>query len=389
MAIADMYDKISTAIDENKFSLGIFIDLSKAFDTLDHTLLIKKLEFYGIRGLPLKLFESYLSNRKQYVVYNDVTSNLTKITCGVPQGSILGPLLFILYINDISNASNILHFILFADDTNLFLSNNSFNELILIVNKELSKLSDWFRTNRLSLNVKKTNFIVFGSKRIPLGCIGFKICIDGVQIGQVEHTKFLGVYIDEKLNWQKHITHISSKLASGIGIINRVKNLLPLSLLRNLYFTMIYPYLTYCNIIWGGASMNAIKSIITLQKRVVRIITGSPYLAPSSPIFARLQFLKFVDIRRAQTIKLMFKFKFNLLPEACKDFFRLSDPKQRYEIRKPNYFVIPFSRTEARKKSINVFGPELWNALPTDLHDVTSLTTLMQTLNRLIVSEYN
>ena len=236
--------------------------------------------------------------------------------------------------------------------------------------------------------MQKNNFIVFGNKKIPYGCKDFKICIDGVKIGQVDHTKFLGVYIDEKLNWHKHIAHVCRKLASSIGIINRAKSILPLQLLRNLYFSMIYPYLTYCNVIWGGASMNATRGIITLQKRAIRIITGSPYLTRTSPIFARLQLLKFVDIRRTQTIKLMFKFKFNLLPEACKDFFKFSNPIRRYEIRKSDCFVVPFSRSEVRKKSINVYGPELWNALPTDLHNATSLATLMQTLTNFKVFEY-
>jgi len=135
--------------------MGIFIDLSKAFDTLDHDILLKKLEFYGIRGLSNDLLKSYLTNRKQYVIYNNQKSNLEDIKLGVPQGSILGPLLFLLYVNNMTNISQYLMFLLFADDTNLIYSNANLEELFRVINSELEKLSDWFKANRLSLNVKK------------------------------------------------------------------------------------------------------------------------------------------------------------------------------------------------------------------------------------------
>ena len=192
MALIELYDKVSLAIDNNEFSIGIFIDLSKAFDTLDHSILLKKLEHYGIRGMALEWFSSYLSNRKQCVSLNGVLSDFKSITHGVPQGSILGPLLFILYINDIVNCSEKLFFMLFAGDTNLFVSCREIMHLFDIVNIELSKLSDWFKVNKLSLNVKKTNYILFGRKRLTLSETN-NICIDGQRIERVERTKFLGV----------------------------------------------------------------------------------------------------------------------------------------------------------------------------------------------------
>jgi len=155
MAILKLYDTVTAAIDKGEFCMGIFIDLSKAFDTLDHAILLKKLELYGIRGLPNDLFKSYLTNRKQYVTYNSCKSSLQQINLGVPQGSILGPLLFILYVNDMANISKYLIFLLFADDTNILYANASFKELLRVVNTELEKLSDWFKANRLSLNKKK------------------------------------------------------------------------------------------------------------------------------------------------------------------------------------------------------------------------------------------
>ena len=142
MAIMEMQDKIRAAIDDGDFAVGIFLDLSKAFDTLYHGILIAKLEYYGLRGVALDWFKSYLWCRKQYVFLNGESSTMSPVVCGVPQGSILGPLLFILYINDIVKCSDILNFILFADDINLFYSNKNLNELTLIVNCKLCKLSE-------------------------------------------------------------------------------------------------------------------------------------------------------------------------------------------------------------------------------------------------------
>ena len=204
MAISDMYDRTSAAIDRNEYSIGIFIDLSKAFDTLDHEILLMKLEHYGVRGVALQWFKSYLFNRKQYVFVNETSSLLRTITCGVPQGSILGPLLFILYINDIVCCSDILQFILFADDTNLFYSNSNVNKLVEVLNAELSKLAKWFQANKLSLNVQKTNFIAFGQKKFAINQ-NLNINLDGAPIERVKFTKFLGAYIDEKLTWKNHI----------------------------------------------------------------------------------------------------------------------------------------------------------------------------------------
>jgi len=159
MAILDMYKSIILAIDQKQHSIGVFIDLSKAFNTLNHHTLLHKLQYYGIHGLPLKWFESYLHNRQQCVNINRVSSSFSCITCGVSQGSILGQLLFLLY--DIVSCSAILQFILFADNTSLFPSNSILSNLFKTVNGQLAELSDWFIDNKLSLNVKKNNYILF------------------------------------------------------------------------------------------------------------------------------------------------------------------------------------------------------------------------------------
>jgi len=200
MAVLEMCDKISEARDRNLFSIGVFFDLSKAFDTVNHKILLRKLEHYGIRGMCLAWIRDYLKGRRQCVLYNGFTSHILAINCGVPQGSILGPLLFLLYVNDIHLASSALHFIMFADDTNVFMSDSSLLELINRLNVELAKVGTWFKANKLSLNLKKTNYILFSSKRkiASVHDYPFSINIDNQNINSVTSAKFLGVYIDDQ-----------------------------------------------------------------------------------------------------------------------------------------------------------------------------------------------
>ena len=168
VALLDLIESITNAIDNKKATIGIYIDLKKAFDTIDHKLLLNKLEKYGIRGNANNWVRSYLDNRLQFVHYNGCNSDFLRVVCGVPQGSILGPKLFILYINDICNVSEIFKYVLFADDTNIFCSDNNLHNLMMTVNKELKKLCDWFAVNKLSLNLNKTNYMIFNkTKQVP------------------------------------------------------------------------------------------------------------------------------------------------------------------------------------------------------------------------------
>ena len=165
LALIYLVDKVSNALENGEFVLGLFLDFSKAFDTVNHSILFEKLEYYGIRGIPLNWFKSYLDSRKQYVEYNGTKSDEQIISCGVPQGSILGPLLFLLYINDLASVSNKLYTLLFANDSNMFISGKNLNDLIDTMNMEMIKVIEWLQVNELSLNLKKTYFMVFRRKR--------------------------------------------------------------------------------------------------------------------------------------------------------------------------------------------------------------------------------
>ena len=182
-----MVEKITSAIDQKKVSVGIFIDLKKVFDTINHNILIDKLNLYGIRGVASSWLKSYLCNRQQYVNYQNVNSSYKQVICGIPQGSIIGPTLFILYINDLCNVSKLLKFILFADDTNIFYEDVSVLKLQNTLNNELCKLNNWFMVNRLSLNAKKTSYIIFSNKTV---CNNVILTINNEPISKVDVMKF-------------------------------------------------------------------------------------------------------------------------------------------------------------------------------------------------------
>ena len=252
------------AVEDNNFSVGIFLDLSKAFDTVNHDILISKLEHYGVRGVALEWFKSYLSNRKQIVSYKSVNSSEKYISCGVPQGSILGPLLFIIYINDICNTSDIISFCLFADDTSLIYSHRNVDSAILNLNTEMEKISTWLVANKLCINLLKTNYMIFCPRQRKY-TQSVSLILNGIELQRVSNTKFLGIKIDQNLSWKSHINDVASKISRNIGIINRLKNFLPSHILLTLYNCFVLPYLTYSILTWGGSSTQC-NRLLPFQK---------------------------------------------------------------------------------------------------------------------------
>ena len=239
-ALTEFVEETTTPIGNKEYAVGVFLDLKKAFDTADHDLL-KKLQRYGIRGIVLSWLTSYLEN--QYVQIQNFKSQLLKVTCGVPQGSVLGPLLFILYINNTCEVSKTLKTILFADDTNLLCCGDNLEQLLDTVEKELIKLKSWFDANKLTLNLSKTKFIIFGNRS---NNSNKKLMINDVEIERVTEIKFLGVIIDNKLCWKPHINYIKAKTSNSIAILYKVEDLLNQASLCTLYCSFILPYITYC-----------------------------------------------------------------------------------------------------------------------------------------------
>ena len=240
MPLIILMDEISRALDSGKFAVGIFLDFSKAFDTVNHKILLAKLAHYGIRDHAHAWLSDYLNNRTQFVSYNNFKSTKRVIKCGVPQGSILGPLLFLIYVDDLARTCKYAKPFLFADDTNLLHCGKNIINMKTEINTDLSTIAEWLKANRLSLNIKKTHFMLFTNKNTtPV----LNIQIDNNKINESKQTKFLGVIIDKKINWVAHISYINGKIARGIGIILKARKMLPKKTLTTLYYSFIYPFL--------------------------------------------------------------------------------------------------------------------------------------------------
>jgi hypothetical protein len=300
------------ALDKGNYAIGLFLDFSKAFDTIDHSILLQKLSHYGIRGIAANWVTSYLHNRKQVVTYNGVTSQECTVKCGVPQGSILGPLLFLLYINDLANICSKTFALLFVDDTNIFITGKNLHEIVSTLNEELKRISEWLKINKLSLNIDKTLFMVFSNKKNNGSSISIKI--DDKEIQQTNNTKFLGVTIDSQLEWKTHIQHVANQVSKCSGILSKTKHLLSKNTLMSLYYTLAYPYLTYCNHVWGCIQNSNLIKLVLLQKRIIRIICKTDYLSHTTKRFADCQLLKFLDINKLLIGTFMYKYKHNMLP---------------------------------------------------------------------------
>ena len=305
-AILELQDRIMKIMTNKKCCVGVFMDLSKAFDTLDHKILLDKLEHYGIRGIAHDWFRNYLTNRKQYVNINGTSSGQLPITCGVPQGSILGPLLFLIYVNDLANVSKNAITILFADDTNTIYEGTSYDELMITVQDDLKDISNWFKTNKLALNETKTKFMIFHT-RFNKPPDSFKIVLNNVDLERVDNTKFLGVLIQENLGWKTHIDYICDRVSRATSILARLKHYLPKSALLLIYNSLCISHMMYAISVWGEAPKSNIDRMIKLQKKGLRHVTNSKYNAHTEPLFKLEKMLQLHDLFKLQCVKLVHK----------------------------------------------------------------------------------
>ncbi len=267
----------------------LFLDLCKAFDTVNHEILIKKLFTYGIQNKSLDWFKSYLQNRKQFCVVNNATSSLRNLNCGVPQGSNLGPLLFLLYVNDVPNCLKKSHAAMYADDTNITVRSSSLTYLEEALNDELENIHQWLLSNKLTLNVKKTEYMVIGTRqRLRNFSQDINVSINGKVLKEVKTKKTLGVLVDKHLSWDKHIDNVSKKVSKGIGMLRRAKQYVSTKTLEKLYHALVQPHFDYCSMVWGNCAEYLKGKLQKLQNRAARVITGDTYEIRSTDILNKM-----------------------------------------------------------------------------------------------------
>ena len=378
-AFLALVEYIYNCLNNKEHCIGIFIDLTKAFDTVNHGILLGKLERYGVRGLPLRLLSSYLKDRKHSVTINGYCSSQRIINVGVPQGSILGPWLFLIYINDLPNISSIFWSILYADDTTLLANDSNYSNLVHSINNELSKLHQWTTSNRLSISLDKTYSMLFTNRE---GCIeNEQIYLNNEMVKNKTSEDFLGLIIDNKLKFETHILGVCKKLSRTAGLLFKLKSYVPCKVLVNLYYSLVYPYLVYANLVWGGICSEHLMPLVTLQKRILRIINNSEFLAHTNPLFKKNNILKLSDVHNFILAQYMFKRK------QCNDvmFQRIHE----YDTRGGDDAQQAFQRLTQTQRSVYFVGPQIWNSLPNYIRESDSLKVFRKQLKRYYTSKHD
>lgn len=313
----------------------------------------------------------------------DNKSTCLDITCGVPQGSVIGPKLFILYINDIARISDVLKLILFADDTNIFCSGTDLKKLAESVNNELSKLNIWFNINKLSLNLTKTTFILFGKRGMKEK---INLQVNGVEIERVNEYKVLGVIIDNLLTWKPHVKTLQRKLAKSVSILWKMQKLLNQNSLKTIYSTLITPHLHYCAEVWGHTYKNTLEPLFKLQKRAIRIIHHVPYRSHTNDLFIKSEFLKLHDIIKYNTLQIVYLASRRLLTPNIQCLFLQRE--DTHNLRGCMIFKRKRVNSTQKGHTVSIVGVLAWNKLEDKIKMSESLKVFKLLTKHLMISDY-
>ena len=398
---------IGKALNEGKFCIGLFLDLRKAFDVCSHEILLMKLKKLGVTGTALNWFQSYLTNRSQQVDINGNISTPQHINISVLQGSILGPILFLCYINDLPNATELLTF-LFADDTSGLLCGDNLNELIIKMNLEINKLANWFRANKMALNVSKTKFIIFHTKGKKFNFEENSIVYNENEIGKPvdlnlitplerihdQHPqkdcrayKLLGVHLDETLSFQFHANFLHNKLSKALFCINRAKNFLDAKSLKMLYFALFHSNLIYCIGTLSSMSKSNATKIEKIQNKAIRAISLAKYRDPVNPLYHELNILPYNLLQKQVKLHFMHSIEYKYAPKSFLDTWQKNTQRNlTYQLRNNDLFYTPLLNYE-HLKNIPFFSfPSEWNNL-NDLRFQTNKITFQIALKNALLDE--
>ena len=369
-AILDIVNSIQSNMDNKLFTCGIFFDFKKAFDTVNHSILLSKLYHYGIRD---GFHPTDLNDRIQTTQIDKQISKRNVLT-GVPQGSVLCPLLFLIYIKDIYNSSKKLSFYLFADDTNLLYADKDLKSLESVINIELQKVCDWLNANKLTINAKKSNFVIFRpSQKKRSYQINIRIYNNASNSDTFleckDYAKFLGVLIDKNLTWKYHIDYIASKISRVVGIISRLRHSVPLNTLIQVYRSLIFPYTHYGIAAWGQAAQVYLKKVFILQKGALRLMFFADNRSHAIPLFVSANVLPLNMLYFETVCSLMHDISTNSAPQNICDLFTCSSDLHTHNTRfsDAGNLYINKSRLRIQLNSFSIFGAKLWSCLKPDL----------------------
>ena len=353
---------------------------------------MKKLDHYGIRGVSHNWFKSYLQNRQQFVKYKSFNSVSLSVDCGVPQGFVLGPLLFILYTNDLPNCLSQTKGIPFADDTKIYVSGDNRKSMFDDMRSDLEELIEWFRANKLSLNISKTNYVLFIPPRLKLidntpssDCV---LKFGDEEILQKSSTKFLGIEMDQHLNWFDHYKSLNSRLSRAVYILNKVKNVWPADCMRLLYYSLFHSHLAYGLLLWGpNMKAEFFNKLFLKQKRIIRIIHNAKYNAHTDPLFKESKILKLSDLVEMEILKNVYLFTKNQLPSPLMKVFSFN--KTTYSTRQK--YVVPIKRKcnhDPLFKSFIAKGPRLWDDIPLVVKNSIHIKSFCSRLMNIMIEKY-
>ena len=379
-ALINMTDSWLNAMDKGKIIGVVLVDFKKAFDLVDHRILLNKLDIYGIKDETLMWFSTYLSNRRQQVSVNNTMSDFKQISYGVPQGSILGPLLFLLFINDLPLYTDNVSTDLYADDTTLYDIQDSMEQIGENLQRAINNLHTWCQNNGMILNSSKTKVMLVTSnqKRQRLHNDNLILNYNNETLSMITNDKILGVYVDNNLTWSEHIKHLSRKIASGIWLLSKIKKFLSQAHRVQFYKSYIQPHIDFCNIVWGSSSESNKLKIFKLQKRACRIILDYN-VDDINEAMKTLKIMSVYDRLYLRKAKFMFKIYNNLTPQYITDHFTLRnnvlDTNVSLRSSTTGCFVPPKPRTEYFKHSLRYSGCLVWNSLPTHVKNAETLDT--------------
>lgn len=358
-AIHAFLERVIDCIESKEHPAGIFCDISKAFDCMNHDILLKRMEEYGIRGLVLDWFKSFLTYRKQFVEIRQkqrtITSEVLSVERGVPQGTILGPILFVVFINELAGHLPELQLTEFADDCTALVSSDCVQTLEERINSALLNLNSWFNTNELLLNVQKTNLVVFHSSQNNK-TLNLNVHSNGETIERQKHVKFLGLELDENLSWEMQCKILSSKLNTYNFLIRNLRTVLNQKCLLSFYYAQIYSRLVYGILFWGNSSH--MISVFKSQKKIVRCIAGTSPRSSCRILFENLKILPLPCIYILEVCLWVYKNKLKL--QKNKDL-------HNYNTRNKDCFVLEKNRLESSKKYFTSVGVKVFNKLPNNL----------------------